>query len=98
MIEEKCNKTKLEHLNNLGIDSTPCCFERLIFIEEFFTSKNLSNYFSDSFFKYIKYFYRKNFLLKENFNEKSNKVLLNLLIKYSSLFYFLGKVKSLFFI
>ena len=91
MIEEKCNKSRQEHINNLGIDSIPCCFERLIFIEEYFNTKNLTNYFSEYFLKYMKFFYKKNLLIKENLTEKTNKILLNLLIKYSSLFYFLGK-------
>ena len=91
MIEEKCNKSRLEHINHPGIDSIPCCLERLIFLEEYFNTKNLTNYFSEYFFKYMEIFYKKNILKKENLTEKTNRILLNLLIKYSSLFYFLGK-------
>jgi len=94
MFEETCNKSKFEHLKDFDITNYPCCLEKLIFLEKFFDSKNLTKYFSDYFFKFIKKCYKCNLLSLPNINEKSELIFLNMLIKYSTVYYFIDKIKS----
>ena len=91
MFQERCKKSKFEHITELDLKQNPCCLEKLIILEKFFETKNLTKYFSDYFFKYIKIYYKKNLITLNNLNGKSELLFLNLLIKYSSFFYFTGK-------
>lgn len=92
MFEEKCKKSQYEHLIEIDLKQNPCCFEKLIFLENFFDNKNLTKNFSDYLFKFIKNYYKNKLLSLKNLKENSQRLFLNLLIKYSSIFYFLGKI------
>lgn len=95
MFEETCKKSKIEHLRDFDITNKfPCCLEKLIFLEKFFESKNLTKYFSDYFFKFIKKYYKEKLLSLWNLNENSELIFLNLITKYSSLFYFVDKISD----
>ncbi len=95
MFEETCNKSKIEHLQDFEISKKfPCCLEKLIFLEKFFESKNLTKYFSDYFFKFIKKYYKEKLFSLSNLNENSELIFLNLLIKYSTMFYFVDKIRN----
>ncbi len=92
MFQEKCKKSTSDHLKEFHTINDPCCFEKLIFLEQFYESKNLSKNFSDYFFKLIKKYYKENLHSLKNLTQNSELILLNMLIKYSSAFYFVNKI------